>query len=330
MEFVPAATLWILTVLRLPAAFDPHRGSVFRATAFAAVACTLYIPSVYHGVDSLLGGQNRVGLATLLFLLLGFWQFRTAILLAAVADVEVRRRQLTLGRCAAGIACGAVSAGFLTSRVEVTDPNLPLTYGDQPGMALFLWTGSAFIMWICVDIARICRSNVPNMHATAFRSAFTLIAAGCILFALVLLDRLLYGYVISVEGPNSMSAVALTAFYWIGETFAVLLVSAGLLLPRLAVHLKHGAFGIRVRLLLLQIGPIWTRVASGQDKLILAKRSSALIALSRHPETQLHRRLVEIRDCEMASPEANGQLSTQDRFVVERAELALERRAGTR
>ena len=157
-----------------------------------------------------------------------------------------------------------------------------------------------------------------------------MIAAGCILFALVLLDRLLYGYVISVEGTNSISAAALTTFYWIGETFAVLTVSAGLLLPRLAFHLNHGAFGIRSGLMLLQIGPIWTRVAAGQDKLILAKRPNKLTALSRHPETQLHRRLVEIRDCEMASPDTNGHLSTQDRAVVERAEHALERHAGAR
>lgn len=95
MEFVPAATLWVLTVIRLPAARDPQRGSVFRATILAAIACTLYVPAVYYGVDPMLGGQNRVGLATLLSLLLGFWQFRTAILLAAVADVEERRRHLT-------------------------------------------------------------------------------------------------------------------------------------------------------------------------------------------------------------------------------------------
>lgn len=92
MEFVPATTLWVLSVIRLPAARDPQRGSVFRATILAAIACTLYIPAFYYGVDPLLGGHNRVGLATLLSLLLGFWQFRTAILLAAVADVDVRRR----------------------------------------------------------------------------------------------------------------------------------------------------------------------------------------------------------------------------------------------
>jgi hypothetical protein len=331
MEFIPAATLWILTILRLPAALDPNRGSVFRATILAAIACTLYNPTVYYAVDPLLGGRNLVGLATLLSLLLGFWQFRTAILLAAVTDEKVRRLQLTFGRWATGIACSAVTAGFLTSHTDVTDPNLPLTYADQPGMAVFLWTGSAFIMWICLDIARVCHNNVPRMHAPAFRSAFILIAIGCILFSLVLLDRLLYGAVTRVEPADSWSATILTVLYWSGETFAVFLVSLGLLLPRLAGPLSHGTFGLRARLLLLEIGPIWNRVAADQRELILENRpASKLIALSLHAETQLHRRLVEIRDCEMASQVAAGRLGRHDRAVVERAERALEMHSGAR
>ncbi|MDQ0242448.1 hypothetical protein [Arthrobacter bambusae] len=331
MEYVPAATLWVLTLLRLPAALDPHRGSVFRATILAAIACTLYIPAVYYGVDPLLGGRNHVGLVTLLSLLLGFWQFRTAILLAAVEDIEIRRRQLAFGRWAAVISCSAVTAGFLTSRADATDPNLPLTYGDQPGMAVFLWSGSAFIMWICLDIARVCHDNVPSMRARAFRSAFVLIAIGCILFALVLVDRLVYGVVMEVDGAASPSAAILTVLYWVGETLAVLLVSLGLLLPRLAGQLEHGNFLLHVRLLLLEIRPIWNRVAFTHHDLILVKRrASALIVLSLHAETQLHRRLVEIRDCEMASPTIDGRLDGHDRSVVERAELTLERRSGAR
>lgn len=331
MEYVPAATLWVLTILRLPAALDPHRGSVFRATILAAIACTLYIPAVYSGVDAMLGGRNRVGLATLVSLLLGFWQFRTAILLAAVGDVEARRRQLAFGRSAVVISCSAVTAGFLASHTPVTDPNLPLSYGDQPGMAVFLWTGSAFIMWICLDIARVGHKYLPSMRGPAFRSAFLLIAIGCILFALVLLDRLLYGFVTKYDGTASPASAVLTLLYWVGETFAVLLVSLGLLLPRLAGHLKHGTFVLRVRLLLLEVRPIWNRITSGQREQILEnRRATRLIVLSRHAETQLHRRLVEIRDCEMAAPAAGRRLDAHDRAVVERAELALEKRSGAR
>lgn len=329
MEFIPAAVLWVLSVVRLPAAFDRHRGSVFRATILAAVACTLYIPAVYYSVDPLLGGRNRVGLVTLLSLLLGFWQFRTAILLAAVPDIQARRRQLALGRLAAALACAAVTGGFLVSRVDVTDQNLPLTYGDQPGMAVFLWTGSAFIMWICVDIARVCRRNLPQMHARVFRSAFALIAGGCFLFALMLLDRLLYGAVVRIEGSGNATADILNVFYWLGEPVAVVLVSLGLLLPRLTEQLKHRAFGIRVRRLLLDVRPIWNRVAATQRHMVLEKhRASPLIVLSRHAETQLHRRIVEIRDCEMASQAPNLRLTARERSVVERAERALQERAG--
>lgn len=328
MEAVPAAALWVLTVLRLPTALDRHRGSVFRATIFAAIACTLYVPAVYYTVDPLLGGHNRVGLVTLLSLLLGFWQFRTAILLAAVTDTEVRRRQLALGRLAAAAVSSTVTAGFLASRVDGTDPNLPLTYADQPGMAIFLWTGSAFIMWVCVDIARVCRSNVPHMHAPAFRSAFTLIAGGCVLFALVLLDRLIYGAVTAAEGAGSPTAAALTSFYWIGETAAVLLVSLGLLLPRLAGRLRQAIFGLRARLLLMKINPVWNDVTNCQRELVLQDRRGALpVLFSRHAETQLHRRLVEIRDCELASPLARERLNAHHSSVVERAELLLESRS---
>ncbi len=329
MEFIPAVILWVLSVVRLPAAFDSHRGSVFRATILAAVACTLYIPVVYYSVDPLLGGRNRVGLVTLLSLLLGFWQFRTAILLAAVPDVHVRRRQLAFGRWVAGFACSAVTVAFLTSRVEVTDPNLPLTYGDQLGMAVFLWTGSAFIMWICVDIARVCRRNLPQMHAQVFRSAFALIAGGCFLFALMLLDRVLYGAIVRIQGSENATTDILNVFYWFGEPVAVLLVSLGLLLPRLTEQLKHRAFGIRIRRLLLEVRPIWNRVAANQRSMVLEKhRASPLIVLSRHAETQLHRRIVEIRDCEMARQAPNLHLTPRERSVVERAELALQKRTG--
>ena len=327
MEVVPAAALWILTVLRLPAAFDPDRGSVFRATILAAIACTLYVPAVYYVVDPLLGGHNRVGLVTLLSLLLGFWQFRSAILLAAVSDAKVRRRQLALGQRVTFVVCTAVTAGFLGSRVEETDPNLPLTYGDQPGMAVFLWAGSAFIMWVCLDIARVCRSHVPHMRARAFRSAFTLIAGGCILFALVLVDRLLYGILSEAEDADSPAAVALNTFYWTGETCAVLLVSLGLLLPRLAGSPKQDLFGLRLRMLLMEIRPIWNNVAYGRRELVLQDRRATLfLFFCRHVETQLHRRLVEIRDCEMANPQVREQLSAHDKSVIERGERALEHR----
>ncbi|WP_434619840.1 hypothetical protein [Arthrobacter sp. A5] len=89
----------------------------------------------------------------------------TGILLAVVADERWRRHQLAVGRAAIVLAGVTVVVTFLTSRVDATDRNLPLTYGDQPGMEVFLWAGSAFIIWVCCDIARVCWLNIPGIHS---------------------------------------------------------------------------------------------------------------------------------------------------------------------
>ena len=47
---------------------------------------------------------------------------------------------------------------------------------------------------------------------------FVLIAIGCILFALVLVDRLVYGVVTKINGAASPSAAVLTVLYWVGES----------------------------------------------------------------------------------------------------------------
>lgn len=78
----------------------------------------------------------------------------------------------------------------------------------------------------------------------------------------------------------------------------------------------------------MEIKPIWNDVTNCQRELILQDRRAAVLGLfSRHPETQLHRRLVEIRDCEMASPLARERLNERHLSVVERAELLLESRS---
>jgi hypothetical protein len=52
-----------------------------------------------------------------------------------------------------------------------------------------------------------------------------------------------------------------------------------------------------------------------------------LVFFSRHAEAQLHRHLVEILDCELASPLARERLNVHHLSVVERAELLLESRS---
>jgi hypothetical protein len=322
MELLPALTLWVLSAIRLPAALDRRRSSLFRATVFAAAACTLYVPNVYNTVDPLLGGHNHVGLATLLLLLLGFWQFRTAIVLAIVADNERRRRRLLLGRAAIAAAGLAVSAGFFASRVDRTDQTLPLAYGDQPGMQLFLWTGSAFIIWVCVDIVMVCRRHRPTMKTSSFRAAFMLIGIGCTWFCLVLANRLLAGVLESSPSDNGATINLLNWLYAAGETLAVILVSLGLLLPRLGDVQRRLSLNLQARRMLLEITRIWRRMTADKRGVLLNPHGNPLLDLIRgNPESRLHRRVVEIRDAQMISPDT--QLSPAERDLIDRVEKTL-------
>lgn len=238
MLLVPALTLWTMAIVRLTAVVDPRRAHLFRATVFAAAACTLHIAPVYYAVDPVLGGHNTVGLVLLLFLLTGFWQFRAAVLLAVFADSVRHRHRLALGSAAMAVAGMAVTLGFLATQVDRTDQNLPLAYGDQIGMQIFLWTGSLFIIWVCIDIMFIFRHRIASLNAVSFRLGFRLIGIGSAAFCLMLVDRLLSGMIVASGDRTSGLLAFLDTFSGVAETTAVVLIGVGVVLPRLGGPIK--------------------------------------------------------------------------------------------
>jgi len=256
MDYVPATMLWLLTIVRIPTAVDTERAAVLRATFFAAIACTLFIPEVYTATDPLLGGHNHVGLVLIITILAGFWQFHTATVLAAYPDEARRRRHLTRGRMAAAVAGMGVIGGFSVSRVGVTNQNLPLAYGAQPGMQLFLWTGSAFIIWVCLSVTHACLKFLPQMRGRAFKAGVGCFAAGCIFMVLALGNRLALGLLEEGLIPPSPIISSLNFSFPVLETLAVLLVSIGLMVPRFRGSSLQVQRNIRSRWLMLRLTPL--------------------------------------------------------------------------
>jgi hypothetical protein len=320
MEYVPAAMLWLLTLIRIPTARDKERASVLRATFFAALACTLFIPAVYNATDPLLGGHNHVGLLLIIAIMAGFWQFHTATILAAVSDEARRRRHSRRGRLAAAVAGSCVMAGFTASHVDVTNQNLPLAYGNQPGMQLFLWTGSAFIIWACADVALTCLRFLPRMRSRTFKSGVGCFAAGCILMALALGNRLALGL---LEESPTHSAPVLGGLNWsftIMETLAVLLVSIGLMLPRFRESPELLRRNLRSRRLLVLLTPVWRRSSTERKYRLRNRWTPILDPVTGHTTAHLHRRVIEIRDCQLRGM----TLLPRDRVLVNQAEQLLQ------
>lgn len=121
MDYLPASMLWLLTLIRMPTATDKERASTLRATFFAALACTLFIPANCNAVDPLPGGNNHVGLLLVLTIIASFCPFHAATIPAIFTDQARRRHHLKRGRLASAVA-GTCVSGIFGSHVQVTDP----------------------------------------------------------------------------------------------------------------------------------------------------------------------------------------------------------------
>lgn len=320
MEYIPAAMLSVLTAVRIPTARDKERASVLRATFYAAIACTLFIPLVYMTADPLIGGRNHIGLVLILAILAGFWQFHTAIVLATFPEEARRRRHLVRGRLTAAVAGTCVVLGFSLSHVDVTNQNLPLAYGDQPGMQLFLWTGSAFIIWVCMDVSWNCFRSFRGFHGRSFKSGVICFAAGCLFMAMALGNRLTLGVVAESTPPTADLAGSLNWWFPAYESIAVILVSIGLMIPRLPELSRKLRHSIRSRWLMVLLTPVWRR-SSAERKYLLRNRWSPLLdPFTANCDSHSHRRVVEIRDCQLRGM----ALLPRDRALVSQAEQLLQ------
>ncbi|MHA7306392.1 hypothetical protein ACX80E_14290 [Arthrobacter sp. TMN-49] len=320
MDYVPAAMLWLLTAVRLPTALDKERASVLRATFFATIACTLFIPSVYAATDPLIGGHNHVGLVLILTILAGFWQFHTAMVLAAFNDEERRRHLLRWGRLAAAVAGTCVVAGFSLSKIDVTNRNLPLAYGDQPGMQLFLWTGSAFIIGVCVSVARTSLKFWPQMRSRTFQSGVGCFAIGCVFMVLALANRLALGLLEETSGHSNAIVSGLNWSFPAFESLAVILVSIGLMLPRYRESMQRLRLSIRSRWFMVLLMNLWLRSTTDRKYVLRNRWTPIFDPIKGKTAVHLHRCVVEVRDYQFRGM----PLNPRERVLVNQAEQLLQ------
>lgn len=320
MEYTPAAILWLLTIVRIPTVLNRERVPVLHATFLAAVALTLFTPAVYAAVDPILGGNNRVGLLLVLAIMAASWQFHTATILATSNDAARRRRHLMRGRLAAALAGICVVTGFFVSHVEVTNQYLPLAYADQTGMQLFMWAASAFIIWVCTDIVLSCMRYLPKMCGRSFKSGVVCFAVGCIFTALALGSCLAIGLL--KESPLAKSGLmrTLELSFPALVSLAVLAISIGLILPRFREANQAIRRDIRSRRFMLLLTPVWRRSSQERRYLLRNRWTPLLDPIASNSAAHLHRRVIEIRDCQ----QRGMTLLPRDRILINQAEELLQ------
>jgi hypothetical protein len=167
-------------------------------------------------------------------------------------------------------------------------------------------------------------------RGSAFRVGFFLVSLGCISSCLAIADRILYGSINHSPLPLTPFASVLDSAYWIGEVLAVTFLGIGLIIPALQKPARNLRQSLQARLLLIRLRPIWLQAtASRRDLVLVPSRWEVVTPLKPHADRHLHRRLIEIRDGEMASGKA-AELATTGRDRLDRAEILLRRSSGSR
>lgn len=261
-----------------------------------------------------------MGLVLIVAIMAGFWQFHTATVLATFTDEVRLRRHLRQGRWAAAVAGTCVIEGFLGSRVDITNQNLPLAYGDQPGMQLFLWTGSAFIIWVCANVALNCFRFLPGMHGRSFKSGVGCFAAGCLFMAMALANRLALGLIEESPTTTGNFIGSLNWSFSILESLAGILVSVGLMLPRFHDSSQTLWRDVRSRRIMVLLTPAWRRSSRDRRYLLRNRWTPLLDPVAGRALDHLHRRVIEIRDCQ----QRGMMLLPRDRILINQAEQLLQ------
>lgn len=326
MQYIPATILWILALIKLPHARDTLSRHVFWAALFAAVGCTLYAPSIYIAFDTALGGRNTAKLAAMMAVMLGFWQFRSAILVAVSSSAQLLERRLIIGRCAIAVASVSAIVGFALSNPGSTNTNLQLAYSDEPGMKVFLFSGAVFLVWAGLDLMLVCLRALRHLHSATFRLGFLLIALGCAASCLAIIARVLYGSISRGPKPTTELTAVLDSTYWTLEVLAVLCIGVGLIIPSLRRPVNALHRNLQARSLLIQLRPAWQRATAAHHEIVLNHSAfEFFVPIRPHPMMLLHRRFIEIRDGEMRSGQTIVVLPN-DSALLDRAESLLRGR----
>jgi hypothetical protein len=292
-DWIPAAVLWGLTLVRLPTVRNREALPAFWGSLFASIAFTLYVPSVYLAVDRAMGGGNLAGLVLSEFVIAALWQIQRSLQVATTAGTA------QVGDHLWARWWRACSLAMLLTYPWWHAPEstrwMVSTYGAHPALLVFQIFAVTFIMTVSISALRICRPRVNQMEGL-FRAGFSMVLLGFGLALTIAGLRLLGNFL----PPGSGAKAAVEWFFESAQQVTVILVSLGLSLPRLNAVAQKFVLTVRAAKMLRTIQPIWQGVASAEmDLVIESKPYSKAEFLSINSVARLQRRVSEIRDAEI-------------------------------
>jgi hypothetical protein len=316
-DWIPAAVLWALTIVRLPTVRHPEAVPAFLGSLFASIAFTLYVPSVYLAVDHAIGGGNLVGLVLSEFVVAALWQIQRSLHMATTAAATPLGNQVWA--CWWATCSVAMLSTYPWWNAPLSTRWMVSLYGAHPALLVFQVFAVTFIMTASVSALRICWPRLNQMEGL-FRAGFRMVLTGFGI-ALTMVGLRLFGNFLP---SGSESKAAVEAFYELGQQVIVILVSVGLSLPRLTAVAQQFALTASAARMLRTIQPIWKRLASAEMDLVIdSKHYSKAEFLSINSVARLQRRVSEIRDAEIRAQTRGYVMDLRSAETVREAETLL-------
>jgi hypothetical protein len=313
IQLLMAAALAVLAGARLPALIRHKSDTVFTAAACAGGSALLTNPGVYAFVDRLTGGFNLARLLMQALMVLGLWFLRKALLQAVAphtAPGPLRQLPLYLTLCL-----------LVVLFVFIGPTSTTTTWGndfeDELIPALFSVTGTAFISWVCGEIAAVCMAYLPKLQG-AFRRGFTMVGAGCAIGCLTMASMsmgVLAHAIPVLESLNWRNPEG----YRVLELVSIGLVGVGLTVTAVTGHRTRTRIARWEREALTQVEPIRAQALreAGLQRTLESDESAPV-------QDRLHRMIVEIWDAELAAGAGSSVLTPGQRNYLLDVERKLD------
>lgn len=321
-NYLVAALMWLLVLILSLRARVRVDNSMLKAAMVIAASVSTNINAVYLWAAELFPWDNALDLVSNILLIAGVFYLSRAIVHGATGGT-IRNRGGAWGQAAAAATVAVMVISFALIDDPQPSTRFMLDYGDQPAAAVYSGVQYVFIFAVLAATLATCVRNVPRMRRRRFRTAFSIIGAGCGV-GLLLCASVIVMDIAHVTGHDDVMR-AVGGAYDVLYPLTITLLVIGLAVPPAGKVLNDRKTARRIRVLEPQVQAVWARTVARNPGVSLPVATPAAAAAdprrtNRSAVDAIHRLVIEIHDCTALSGNSAEGVSAADAVVLQEAE----------
>lgn len=300
LKTIPPALVWAAVFWRAPSVRrSPLQRWLWLALLALAVASTLTVTQVYFAIDRAAGVANLAHLLRHGFVIMTSAATREFVeLLTRPADEAARGKRWRL--LAAATTLVVVTVTFVGAPVGEESSALLADYAGNPWVAGYELAYLLYLGYVLAGTTALCMRYSRHARHRASGTSLRLVGSGTAV-GLVFVANQSAVLVAGITGKGG-PVTAETTFSTVLVSVSIVLIVAGCLYPLLAVHLQAPRQALASYRSLRRLRPLWADLCTVAPEIApghgVSSREAPLTP--RHVGLRLYRRVIEIRDGQLA------------------------------